>query len=137
MNPEIWGPPYWFFLHTISLKYPLHPNATIKKKYYEFFKTLPDFLPSHSNRIRKLMEVYPVVTYLDTREHLIKYVHLLHNKINKQLDKPEISLEKFYHDYYDLYHPKHSDLTFGVLRRLVYSVFLILFMVLIYKLLMG
>ena len=136
MNPDIWGPPYWFVLHSMAFKYPQHPNTTIKKKYYEFFKNLPEFLPSHSSKIRKLMEIYPVSAYLDNRDLLVKYVHLLHNKINKQLDKPEISLEKFYSDHNDLYHPqKNNDLTFGVLKRLVYSCFLFLFILIIYKIL--
>ena len=34
-DPEIWGPHYWFFLHTVSESYPLTPNETTKKKYYD------------------------------------------------------------------------------------------------------
>ena len=26
LNPQIWGSHYWFFLHTITLNYPDHPN---------------------------------------------------------------------------------------------------------------
>ena len=26
LNPKVWGPHYWFVLHTISLTYPLKPN---------------------------------------------------------------------------------------------------------------
>ena len=36
LDPKVWGPHYWFVLHTIALKYPLNPNTTIKKKYYDF-----------------------------------------------------------------------------------------------------
>ena len=34
LDPSVWGPHYWFFLHTISMTYPYHPNAVTKKKYY-------------------------------------------------------------------------------------------------------
>ena len=32
LNSEIWGPRYWFVLHTISLTYPKNPPERIKKK---------------------------------------------------------------------------------------------------------
>ena len=32
LNPKVWGPHYWFVLHTIALTYPVNPNETIKKK---------------------------------------------------------------------------------------------------------
>ena len=35
LDPKIWGPHYWFVLHTISLTYPDIPNETTKKKYYD------------------------------------------------------------------------------------------------------
>ena len=45
LNPKVWGPHYWFVLHTIALTYPLKPNETVKKKYYDFIQNLPIFLP--------------------------------------------------------------------------------------------
>ena len=32
LDPEVWGPHYWFTLHTIALNYPLYPNDVSKKK---------------------------------------------------------------------------------------------------------
>ena len=31
LNPEIWGPHYWFVLYTIAISYPLNPNDVSKK----------------------------------------------------------------------------------------------------------
>ena len=45
LDPKIWGSHFWFVLHTMSLTYPLHPNETTKKKYYDFIQNLPLFLP--------------------------------------------------------------------------------------------
>ena len=45
LNPEIWGPHYWFFIYTLALSYPLNPNDTTKKKYYDFIQNLPIFIP--------------------------------------------------------------------------------------------
>jgi hypothetical protein len=44
LNPEIWGPHYWFFLRTIVLTYPKYPNSITKKKYYTFFQNLTLFI---------------------------------------------------------------------------------------------
>jgi hypothetical protein len=35
LDPKIWGPHYWFFLHTLAMCYPNYPNEVTKKKYYE------------------------------------------------------------------------------------------------------
>jgi hypothetical protein len=35
LDSNTWGPHYWFFLHTIAISYPKHPNAITKKKIYD------------------------------------------------------------------------------------------------------
>jgi len=107
LNPNVWGPHYWFFLHTIAITYPHHPNDTIKKKYYEFIQNLHLFLPSNdiSAEFSKLLDLYPVSPYLDTREAFIRWMHFIHNKINVKLEKPKITLQEFYSQYYNHYKP--------------------------------
>ena len=108
LNPEIWGTHYWFFLHTISLNYPNFPNSITKKKYYDFFQNLPLFIPveSISKDFEKLLDLYPISSYLDNKKSLISWIHFIHNKINEKLEKPKISLEQFYFNYYENYKPK-------------------------------
>ena len=38
MDKNVWGPPYWFTLHTIAMTYPEFPNETIKKNIMILFK---------------------------------------------------------------------------------------------------
>ena len=38
LNPEIWGPHYWFVLYTIALSYPLKPNDISKKNIMILYK---------------------------------------------------------------------------------------------------
>ena len=92
LDPNIWGPHYWFFLHTISMTYPIRPNALTKKKYYEFIQNLPLFIPVEkiSTEFSKLIDEYPITPYLDNRESLIRWMHFIHNKINQKLEKPEL-----------------------------------------------
>jgi hypothetical protein len=108
LDPTIWGPHYWFFLHTLSMSYPHHPNAVTKKKYYELIQNLPLFIPVESigSDFEKLLNEYPVTPYLDSRESLIRWMHFIHNKINEKLEKPKITLNEFYFRYYEEYKPK-------------------------------
>ena len=32
LDAKVWGPHFWFTLHTIAITYPSHPNDTVKKK---------------------------------------------------------------------------------------------------------
>ena len=107
LDPKIWGPHYWFFLHTLSMTYPKNPNAVNKKKYYEFIQSLPLFIPveSISGEFSKLLDRYPVAPYLDNRESFILWMHFIHNKINEKLEKPQITLNEFYVKYYEEYKP--------------------------------
>ena len=108
LDSEIWGPHYWFVLHTITLTYPKNPSETIKKKYYKFIQDLAFFLPDEkiSNNFSKLLNKYPVSPYLDSKEAFIKWVHFIHNIINKKLNKKTINMSEFLIEYYENYKPK-------------------------------
>jgi hypothetical protein len=125
LDPKIWGPHYWFFLHTISMSYPLHPNAVTKKKYYDFVQNIPLFIPVESiaGEFSKLLDQYPVQPYLDNKESFIRWMWFIHNKINKKLEKPEISLNEFYIKYYDEYKPINEKMSeyYKIRGKLIYS----------------
>ena len=108
LDPKVWGTHYWFFLHTVSMTYPIYPNAITKKKYYEFIQNLPLFIPVEniSSEFSKMLDMYPVTPYLDNRESLIRWMHFIHNKINEKLEKPKITLNEFYFNYYEQFKPK-------------------------------
>ena len=105
LDPNIWGPHYWFFLHTITMCYPNRPNAVTKKKYYEFIQNLPLFIPVEkiSGELTKLIDEYPILPYLDNRESLVRWMWFIHNKINEKLEKPQITLAEFFTNYYEAY----------------------------------
>jgi hypothetical protein len=112
LDPKVWGPHYWFFLHTLAMTYPHHPNSVTKKKYYEFIQNLPLFLPVEeiSGEFTKLIEKYPITPYLDNRDSFVRWMHFIHNKINEKLEKPLISLNDFFIKYYDEYKSKDTKL---------------------------
>jgi len=108
LDPSVWGPFYWFVLHTIALTYPINPNETIKKKYYEFIQNIPLFLPipAIGNQFSALLDKFPVSPYLDSQPSLVKWMHFIHNKINVSLNLPEITMEEAMVKYYEHYKPK-------------------------------
>ena len=125
LDPKIWGPHYWFFLHTIAMSYPVHPNAVTKKKYYDFVQNIPLFIPveSMAGEFSKLLDQYPVQPYLDNKESFIRWMWFIHNKINKKLEKPQISLNDFYVKYYEEYKPINEKMSeyYKIRGKLIYS----------------
>ena len=106
-DPEVWGPHYWFFLHTIAHAYPAQPNEVLKKKYYNFYHDLPLFIPiaEVGNNVAKLIDKYPVSPYLESRHLLIRWTHFIHNKINTSLEKEPLTLPLALRAYHKQYTP--------------------------------
>lgn len=138
LDPKIWGPHYWFFLHTLAMTYPHHPNAVTKKKYYEFIQNIPLFIPVEqiSKELEQLIDKYPITPYLDNRDSFVRWMHFIHNKINEKLEKPQLSLNDFFVEYYNAYKSKDEKfIEFYKLRsKLIYGGVLVLILGSIYYL---
>ena len=137
MNPEVWGPHFWFTLHTMSMTYPIHPNSVTKRKYYEFITNLPIFIPNADigNNFAKLLDEYPVEPYLSSRMSFIKWMHFIHNKINVSLGKPELLFYDFLEWYHKQYIPKDiiaSEKTQSNKRYIEIGVIVILLLLICY-----
>lgn len=140
LDPKIWGPHFWFVLHTMALTYPLNPNETSKKKYYDFIQNLPLFLPiaEIGNNFSLFLDRYPVTPYLDSRESFIKWMHFIHNKINLANNVPEMSFEDAMIHYYEHYKPKLVKNNEQLHRRekiafLFIASFIIIMLILLYN----
>lgn len=97
VDPNIWGSKYWFVLHTISLTYPDNPTDTAKRKYYDFIQNLPLFLP-HADigkQFASILDRYPVKPYLDSKVMFVKWMHFVHNEINKITGREDMSYSHF------------------------------------------
>jgi hypothetical protein len=105
LDPHVWGPHYWFFLHTLAYSYPETPNEFTKRKYYDLVQNMPLFLPNPeiSRRFAQTLDKYPVTPYLDCRESFVRWTIYIHNYVNRHLDKPEWelldALENYLHAY--------------------------------------
>ena len=127
LDPKIWGPHYWFVMHTIVLNYPLHPNDTSKKKYYDFIQNLPLFFPEYpfgSNFI-DILDKYPLSPYLESKLSFKKWIHFVFNKIYKDMNKEELSFDDWMSEYYEHYKPKEIKQLKMLKKKKKYIIFAI------------
>ena len=107
MNPDFWGKSAWRFLHSITFNYGDEKGIPTKKEktiYKAYFNLLPYILPCDTCKesFLCLVKENPIDKHLKTRETLIKWLYILHNKVNKKLVKPEeseIDFRTFYNSY--------------------------------------
>ena len=135
-DPTVWGPHFWFFLHTIAHSYPIHPNEVTKRKYYDTIQNMPLFIPVSDigDRFSGLLDKYPVSPYLGSRESFVRWVHFIHNKINVILGKDEMSLLESIDAYFAQYKPRPFVLSdkLGIPKHYLYGILILICCVLIY-----
>ena len=107
MRQDVWGPHYWFVLHSIARTYPEHPNEVVKRKYYDFIQNLPLFIPDEEigTKFSHLLDAFPVTPYLCNRDSFMKWMYFIHNKVNRALEKDEPDFEEAMRDYDDHFRP--------------------------------
>ena len=107
MDSQIWGPYFWFTLHTITLAYPEKPSYEDRRHFHDFFLSLQYILPCKLCRqhYQQHLREYPVSAHLDSKESLVKWCFFLHNKVNYSLGKPHFSYEEFRDKYMRIYSP--------------------------------
>lgn len=103
LDPKVWGPHFWFVLHSITITYPEHPNEVTKRKYYDFIHNLPLFLPNCGGLFAEMLDKYPVTPYLDCRESFVRWMVFIHNKYNNEIGNEVINLMDALDQYYELY----------------------------------
>ena len=137
LHPEVWGPHYWFFLHTVAFKYPDFPSETTRRKHYDLVSNLPLFIPvaKMGDDFADLLDQFPVAPYLLNRESFMRWVNFVHNRYNEKLhDKPSLpmyeSVELYLSNYAQPLVKAHRDTAY-VARVLYLLIFLFLIAVLL------
>lgn len=90
----------WYTIHIIALGYPKQPSYAEKKAAKEFFESLPFLLPCAicKEHLKEHLRKNPITPHLDRRDDLFKYTVMLHNDVNKSLNKPLLTeLEALYY----------------------------------------
>lgn len=130
MNPAIWGPHAWIFLHSITLEYPLRPSEKDKENYLFFFKSLASVLPCADCRIhyQEYITKHPLENALESRDQIFKWLVDIHNMVNVSKGKRPFSyceVEKIYKDMYD------KKCTRNV-KNIIFIIFIIFVMIILF-----
>lgn len=112
MDPRIWGPPAWTFLHSVTLAYPDNPTETDRINYANFFNNLQPVLPclKCSNNYLTHIQEDPVENHLTDKETLVKWLIEMHNKVNRLYDKPEVGYDKMLDQYKKMYSISNNNM---------------------------
>jgi len=130
MNPEVWGPPAWTFLHSVTLAYPDNPTDIDKTNYENFFNALQPILPCakcSKNYLRHLQED-PISNHLDRKKSLVNWLINVHNKVNKSNNKRELTYNEVMNHYKLLY---NGDLSSKPIEKSSNTPLIIIFFLLI------
>lgn len=97
MSPDVWGPVFWATMHIATLGYPVNPTPKDQEAAIKFYESLVIMLPCPICREHygtHLTEM-PVKDVVNNRDALINWVFNIHNKVNVQLGKKEITWEDY------------------------------------------
>jgi hypothetical protein len=86
----VWGPAFWFAIHTMSFNYPVNPSHQDKQHYKDYIYNLRYVLPCKYCRINLTnnLEKKPLsLCHMKNRETFSRYIYELHELVNKMLKK--------------------------------------------------
>ncbi|ARF09954.1 disulfide thiol oxidoreductase, Erv1 / Alr family [Indivirus ILV1] len=102
MDSDIWGPYFWFMIHSTSFEYPIKPTKNDKKQYKKFYESFKYVLPCEvcrNNYSEHLKETPIDDEVLKSRKNLFIWTVKIHNKVNilngKKIIDPIYVLKKF------------------------------------------
>ena len=90
MNPSVWGPHAWAFLHAFAESFPENPTETQKQDAVQFLHQLAKVLPCESCRGHFANLLASNQPNVNSGFEFRKWVHGAHNIVNKRLNKPEV-----------------------------------------------
>lgn len=103
VDPNVWGPAFWFTLHNSSIHYPKKASPITKERCKGFIIGIPYMIPCQECSEHAILFIEKYRHILDqiceSRENLFKFFNDFHNDVNKRLNKKEVSLEEAYKIY--------------------------------------
>ena len=105
MDPTVWGPSFWFVLHTVSINYPDKPTYVEKRTHHDFYRIIQHILPCEACRrhYKELFAKYPIEPFLTSKQSLVTWVVMIHNQVNARLGKPLVTTKEVLTNYQEVY----------------------------------
>lgn len=90
-----WGPPIWYFFHTIAEKIQPDHFATVRKDILRYIEVICKNLPcpscaAHASDYMSRINMHSI----QTKDDLKKMLFVFHNSVNKRNGHPEFSYEE-------------------------------------------
>jgi len=100
-NPSIWGPPTWFFLHSMTLALPDKVPAEQQVAIKSFMNSLAKLLPCYLCRVHlaESMSALPIDMYLDSQQTMVQWMIDIHNNVNNLKHKRQWTNEEVLNKY--------------------------------------
>jgi hypothetical protein len=138
IDPTLWGPSAWKFMHYITLSYPDKPTTTDMNSVRTFFTTVANLLPCEKCRAEytSLLKQNPLTQQVvSSRNNLSIWLLDIHNKVNVKLGKPEESYQQMTQNYMGPNTGNYSSMMFNfdtntLIIILIVAIILILVVVL-------
>ena len=130
MNPKIWGPHAWIFLHSIAYGYPENPTKNEQVNAKKFFESLGYMLPCKTCStlyIKDIKKIDSIDNAVKNKNNLIKWVNQMHNKVNENLNKKQYSDSEYKNYYLNMYTPINYNKYYFILFILVFFIIIYLY----------
>lgn len=124
MEPEVWGPPAWTFLHTITLTYPENPTIQDKENYGNFFNLLGEVLPCERCKRHYKKNIKELPINLNSQQELIEWLFNIHNKVNESNEKSLYKYDDFINKYSYMYDRQKKYLYLIIIVLIIFVFFL-------------
>ena len=105
MKPEIWGPHFWFTIHTIAMEYPENPSERDKSNYRNFFANLDKIIPCKSCKEHYGQNYLklPIDNYLENDRQVFTWTVKLHNAVNLMKNSKQLNPNTVWEEYKKIY----------------------------------
>lgn len=89
----VWGPRFWFVLHTVTQNYPIEPQPHDKENAVNFVTAYGKSLPciKCKEHFAKITSEDKVVDSLGSRDAFMEWAWRIHNRANTDNGKPAVS----------------------------------------------
>ena len=97
MEPKIWGPSTWIFLHLLSMSYPDKPNSEDIKAHISFLFAFSKILPCNicKEEFSKHLSENIMQEVLSSKEKYMRFLFNVHNDVNKRNNRPVLEYNQF------------------------------------------
>ena len=94
LDPKIWGPSGWHFIHSVALTFPVEPSKETIKQYQKFFAAVGEVLPCELCRENFKEKMKDSPPKYESAAGLFKWTVDIHNMVNKENGRPELTEEQ-------------------------------------------